>query len=184
MNSHEKTLLIGENLVAPEQKELLQKLKNELQKLTDSKAAGLRKWPLVEVKENGCWECNGALWEGYKTLTVEGKTVRLHRFFYEKLVGEVQGGLVLDHLCRNRACCNPFHLEQVTDKENILRGKGIAAQNSIKTHCKRGHEFTPENTYIKNGRLGGRVGGRTCRACSKVRGAKRREKRRRELKNE
>lgn len=89
-------------------------------------------------------------------------TKLLHRVFYETFNKAVGTDMVIDHLCRNRSCVNPKHLEEVTIKENILRGKGIAANNNRKTHCKEGHEFNNKNTYItfKNQR--------SCRVCHKL----------------
>jgi hypothetical protein len=82
-----------------------------------------------------------------------------HRWAYHHLVAPVSADLEIDHLCRNRGCVNPAHLEPVTSRENKLRGYGAAAKNARKTECKRGHPFTPENT----GRTGG--GGRYCKQC-------------------
>lgn len=84
-----------------------------------------------------------------------------HRVLWEELFGPVPEGLDLDHLCRNRACQNPMHLEPVTRRENLLRGETIVARNAQKTHCKRGHEFTTENT-IQIPR------GRACRECRRA----------------
>jgi hypothetical protein len=86
--------------------------------------------------------------------------IQAHRAAYELLVGPIPAGLTLDHLCRTTLCVNPEHLEPVTMRENALRGKGPTAVNARKTHCKRGHEFTPENTYVYP------RGGRECRTCS------------------
>lgn len=80
-------------------------------------------------------------------------------------------GMSLDHLCRNRVCCNPAHLEPVTHRENVVRGVGPTAINAAKTHCVNGHEFTPENTYVFEPR---RM--RTCRACNLIHTHNRRAK--------
>lgn len=90
------------------------------------------------------------------------RTLRTHRVAYEVSRGPIPDGLHLDHLCRNRACCNPDHLEAVTKRVNTLRGVGPTAQNAAKTHCNWGHEFTPENTRQ-------RKGGRECLACKHAR---------------
>lgn len=90
------------------------------------------------VCENGCWEWVGNTdSQGYGRLTNRAtrKMAGAHRFMYERLVGPVPAGLTLDHLCRNRACCNPSHLEPVTHRENALRGVSFAAVNARKTHC-------------------------------------------------
>lgn len=110
-------------------------------------------------KSDDCW-----VWLGKPASTGYGqigfgypdRTVRnAHRVVYELLVGEIPEGLQLDHLCRNRMCVNPAHLEPVTQRENLLRGHGIPAINAAKTHCVNGHEFTNDNTYIygKNSRM-------------------------------
>lgn len=120
-----------------------------------------------EGGEDDCW-----LWQrrltsrGYGQMRGFDGQVSSHRFAYELLVGPVPEGLQLDHLCRNRACCNPAHLEPVTVRENLLRGETINARNAGKTHCVHGHEYTPENTYL-DGK------GRQCRTCRAER-AKRR----------
>lgn len=106
-----------------------------------------------------CWEWRAHVSRsGYGTFSMQGGTKRAHRVAYELVLGPIPDGLTLDHLCRNTRCVNPRHLEPVTVEVNVLRGSGPAALNALKTHCIRGHEFTPENT-IKQKR------GRACRAC-------------------
>lgn len=98
---------------------------------------------------------------GYGQVQIPGVGVRrVHRIVYEELVGPIPEGLQLDHLCRNRACANPSHLEPVTQRENGRRGFGWSGRNARKTHCPQGHEYTPENTIIETG-----TPGRRCRIC-------------------
>ena len=91
----------------------------------------------------------------------------VHRIMYRLFRGEIDPELTLDHLCRVRNCVNPDHLEEVTHGENISRGNPSWKQNAAKTHCKRGHEFTAENTYRKLNWAGSRS--RSCRACELAR---------------
>ncbi|MFK5284023.1 HNH endonuclease signature motif containing protein, partial [Lacticaseibacillus paracasei] len=71
-------------------------------------------------------------------MEVGGKSQKAHRFMYERLVGPIPAGMQLDHLCRVRPCCNPAHLEPVTQRENIARGRGYAYTNRIKAECPSG----------------------------------------------
>jgi len=113
--------------------------------------------------ETPCWIWQGSIGAGgYGKLWRKGKTLLAHRWIYEKDVGPIPEGLTLDHLCRQRDCVNPAHLEPVTTKENLRRGESPSARIARKTHCKRGHEFTTDNTYIGAG------GRRCCRSCMRA----------------
>jgi hypothetical protein len=108
----------------------------------------------------GCWPWTGARnSSGYGVIRIDDKTQQAHRVTYERFVGPIPDGMELDHLCRVRHCVNPAHLEPVTRHENWRRGEAPSAVNARKTHCDSGHEFTPENTYVKP------RGGRECRTC-------------------
>lgn len=114
----------------------------------------------------GCIEFTGARDDnGYGRIYNPLGSNLAHVALYEYMRGPVPEGLELDHLCRNPPCCNMGHLEPVTHHENVLRGCGPLAAKAAQTHCKWGHEFTPENTYMrKDGR-----GKRNCRECSRLR---------------
>lgn len=133
-----------------------------------------RFWSNVsKPSEDACWEWTGHIRRnGYGRFVVERKRKRkqlaAHRVAFEAKKGSAIVGC-LDHLCRNRACCNPAHLEEVTNKVNVLRGGGITALNAVKTHCLRGHLFDEENTLIFSDKKGPR---RICRKCHLIRGAK------------
>lgn len=107
-------------------------------------------------RDNGCIEWTAALRNGYGQLRVwrKGKWSGdyAHRLAYEHFVGPIPQGLTLDHLCRNRKCCNPAHLEPVTRGENVLRGETLPAANRSKTHCHKGHEFSVPNTSRSRGK--------------------------------
>lgn len=89
-----------------------------------------------------CWVWPRALdFDGYTKVYFYGKQVRTHVASYETFKGPIPPGLEPDHLCRNRPCINPEHLEAVTHRVNVLRGEGIAAKNARKTHCRKGHLY-------------------------------------------
>lgn len=128
-----------------------------------------RFWSRIDRRgPDECWEWIGAVTDnGYGRFSprINGVMHRqmAHRVSYEALVGAIPEGLVLDHLCRNRRCVNPTHLEPVTQLENVMRGRGVGVLNAAKSHCIDGHEFTLANTYVT------KRGKRHCRACQRRR---------------
>lgn len=132
-----------------------------------------RFWQYVD-KGPDCWLWTGAISHTYGNFYVNVgprryRQVQAHRFAYELMVGPIPTGLTIDHTCHtdacrvgaencpHRRCVNPAHLKPETLPDNIKR-----SGNGTKTHCKRGHEFTPENTYVMSS------GGRSCRACMRI----------------
>lgn len=109
---------------------------------------------------NGCWDWVASLSvKGYGLFKLNGKTVKAHRVSYELFKGEIPKGLQIDHLCRNRKCVNPSHLEAVTARINVLRGETITAKAFRTTKCPLGHPYSMYNTWFDN------RGHRNCKIC-------------------
>lgn len=121
-----------------------------------------RFWSKVLVTESvdACWLWTGPLVNcGYAQFHLVDRMVMSHRVAYELAIGEIPDGLELDHLCRNRSCCNPHHLEPVTHAENIRRSTVL---REGKTHCLRGHPLSGENLFVR------RNGVRECKICQRA----------------
>ena len=119
-----------------------------------------RFWAKVD-KSSECWNWLGYVdAEGYGHYHTRGQgMMRAHRVAYSIATGRIPDGLVIDHLCRNTRCCNPAHLQAVTDRVNVMRGIGPSAKNAVKCECVKGHEFDEKNTYNR------KDGKRACRRC-------------------
>jgi len=130
------------------------------------KTPSMRFYERVEmIPEAGCW-----IWLGsysgsgygafsltigpYKSLT------EAHRASYWMFKGPIPKGMHIDHLCKVKQCVNPYHLDCVTPRENIMRSCSPSAINVAKTHCIVGHPFSKENTYWHKNKRG-------CRICRK-----------------
>jgi hypothetical protein len=114
--------------------------------------------------QTGCWNWTGPVYKGQGHGFIQdgaAKRYMAHRFVWEQIVGPIPAVMVLDHLCKNKPCVNPAHLEMVTQAMNAYRG-GADGGNAAKTHCPRGHEYSPENTYYDSN------GWRRCRACARA----------------
>lgn len=113
----------------------------------------------VLVVESGCWEWSAYRNPGgYGRFNVQGRMMLAHRFSYEHHYDPIPVGLELDHLCRNRCCVNPAHLEAVDRRTNTLRNESPSSRANRSNTCKRGHSYA-EHSYYRHGK---RICCRTC----------------------
>lgn len=131
-----------------------------------SKATLDRFWSKVD-KSGDCWEWTAATSGGYGRFGMDGRSWRAHRVAYILILGEFPEGLELDHLCRNKRCVNPAHLEPVTHHVNVLRGECPSARRARRTLCIRGHALGPVRAYPSGAK-------RQCDICEAERRSRRR----------
>ena len=126
---------------------------------SDRVIKAIRRFHAAVRHSSGCWEWTRARnADGYGVFWSGDRVVVAHRFAYEAFVGEIPDGLELDHLCRNRGCVNPAHLEPVSHRLNVMRGHTIPARNAAKTRCpKCDGAYTVSATR-----------GRYCKACKRA----------------
>jgi hypothetical protein len=118
-----------------------------------------RQVQIIGISNDDCWNWTGGLNNyGYGRISVGGKRVLAHRYSYTLFKGKIPEGKVIDHLCRNRKCVNPTHMEPVTNSENVKRG-----EKKQRTYCIRGHLLSGSNLKIRKN------GTRFCRACDRDR---------------
>lgn len=115
------------------------------------------------VRDGDCWIASGAESHGrYQSVSIDNRSVLVHRFVYQALVGPIPDGFQIDHLCRVRWCVNPAHLEAVPPHVNNSRSTSMSAVRARQTECVNGHQLSGDNLYIRpDGR------GRQCRACQR-----------------
>lgn len=135
----------------------------------ESLAKDVREWggmtPLERFmfrveKTDSCWNWTGRVSRGYSVFTIGKLTILGHRYIYRHFKGDIPDGLTIDHLCKNKLCVNPDHLEPVTMRENLARSNSISSVNRAKTHCPNNHPYDDRNTLFA------KDGSRICKECA------------------
>lgn len=146
------------------------------------KSASERFWMKVTsatTDHRGCWDWASAKTDcGYGSFWDGTRKVYAHRWSYEQLRAEIPEGLCIDHLCQNRACVNPWHLEPVTTSVNIRRGRRAEVRRAqMPPNCPHGHPYSGDNLIIST------PGWRVCRACEVAKNERRKAARHAERRN-
>lgn len=129
-----------------------------------SKSMDERFWEKVDRRTpEECWEWKACKVRGYGHFKAE-RQIPAHIYAYRILIGPIPEGMTLDHLCRNRGCVNPYHLEPCSRGENTLRGNSPSAILYREKKCKQGHSMEDDNVYIIHSKSDGRIR-RRCRTC-------------------
>ena len=138
--------------------------------VSDNRSIEERFYPRLAERPNGCLEWTGCTDHKYGSLKVYKVAWRAHRLAWALAYGDIPTGMLVLHTCDNPPCCNPAHLFLGTQSENmkdkVNKGRQGTNRNRDKTHCKNGHEFTPENTFLKSSAS---RGFRECRTCRRER---------------
>ena len=119
------------------------------------------------IRADGCWIWTGPRVRAYGIIKMLGGQIFAHRFSYEMFIGPING-LDVHHHWHTSLCVNPDHLETMSHRDNLMLSNNPTAVNARKTHCKRGHPFSKENTVVTPGR-------RRCRTCTQIRDRGRRK---------
>lgn len=118
------------------------------------------------IQGGRCWGWEaGKSKAGYGQFALDRKPVKAHRVSYTINIGDIPTSLVIDHLCKNKGCCNPAHLEPVTHRENAIRCDSEVGINARRTHCKNGHELCGDNLFVYKPSKAYPHGRRYCRQC-------------------